>query len=71
MECECDCRPDATIFNGFSMKVDASSKVTILDCISPEVFAKCRFLVNKWLKIYSEFIKNPPFPAWKDGLDEL
>ena len=43
----------------------------ILECISPDIFSKGRLLANKCLKMYSELIKNPPFPAWKDGLDEL
>ena len=68
---ECDCRPDGTMYHGFSLKVEVPSKVAILECISPEMFAKGRLLANKCLKMYSELIKNPPFPAWKDGLDEL
>ena len=46
-------------------------KVAILECISPEIFSKGWLLANKCLKMYSELIKNPPFPAWKDGLDEF
>lgn len=51
--------------------VEVPSKVAILEGISPEKFSKGRLLANKCLKKYSELIKNPPFPAWKDGLDEL
>lgn len=68
---ECDCRPDGTMYHGFSLKVEVPSKVAILECISPEIFSKGRLLANKCLKMYSELIKNPPFPAWKNGLDEL
>ena len=66
-----DCRPDGTMYHGFSLKVAVLSKVAILECISPEIFTKGRLLANKCLKMYSELLKNPPFPAWKDGLDEL
>ena len=68
---ECDCRPDGTMYHGFSLKVEVPSKVAILECITPEIFSKGRLLANKCLKMYSELLKNPPFPAWKDGLDEL
>ena len=26
---------------------------------------------KKMLTIYNELVKNPPFPAWKSGLDEV
>ena len=55
---ECDCRPDGTMYHGFSLKVTVPSKVAILECISPEMFAKGRLLANKCLKMYSELIKN-------------
>lgn len=68
---ECDCGPDGTMYHGFTLKAKVPSKVAILECISPEIFSKGRLLANKCLKMYSEFIKNPPFPGWKDGLNEL
>jgi len=68
---ECDCRTDAAVYHGFSLKVEIPSRVAILECITPEIFSKGRLLANKCLKMYSELRKNPPFPAWKDGLDEL
>ena len=66
-----DCRSDRTMYHGFSLKVEVPSKVAILECITPEMFSKGRLLANKCLKMYSELLKNPPFPAWKDGLNEL
>lgn len=51
--------------------VEVPSKVAILECITPEMFSKGRLLANKCLKMYPELLKNPPFPAWKDGLDEV
>lgn len=68
---ECDCRPDGTMYHGFSLKAAAPSKAAILECITPEMFSKGRLLVNKCLKMYMELQKNPPFPAWKDGFDEV
>ena len=69
--CECDCKPDGTMYHGFSLKVEIPSKVALLECITPEMFSKGRLLANKCLKMYTELQKNPPFPAWKDGLDEV
>ncbi len=68
---ECDCKPDGIMYHGFSLKVEIPSKVALLECITPEIFNKGRLLANKCLKIYLELQKNPPFPAWKDGLNEL
>ena len=67
---ECVCKPDGTMYHGVSLKVDEPSKVAILDCIIPERFSKGRLQANKCLRIYSELLKNPPFPAWKDETDE-
>ena len=68
---ECDCKPDGTMYHGFSLKVEIPSKVALLGCITPEMFSKGRLLSNKCLKMYMELHNNPPFPAWKDGLDEV
>ena len=68
---ECDCRPDGTMYHGFSLKVEIPSKVALLECLTPELFSKGRLLVNKCLKMYMELHNNPPFPAWKDGLDDV
>lgn len=83
---ECDCKPDGTMYHGFSLKVEILSKRALLECITPEIFSKGRLLANKCLRIYMELHNNPPFPAWrsasrkgdacsvglkKDGLDEV
>lgn len=68
---ECNCSPDGTMYHGFALNVKVPYKLAILECISPEMFSKGRLLANKCLKMHSELLKNPPFPAWKDGLDEL
>ena len=66
-----DCKPDGTMYHGFSLKVGVPSKVALLEYITPEMFTKGRLLANKCLKMYMELHNNPPFPAWKDGLDEV
>ena len=68
---ESDCKPGDTMYHGFSLKVEVPAKLAILECITPEMFSKGRFLANKCLKMYSELHNNPPFPAWKDGLNDL
>ena len=68
---ECACGPDGTMYHGFSLKVEIPKEVAILECITPEMFSKGRLLANKCLRMYIELQKNPPFPAWKDGLDEV
>ena len=68
---ECDCKPDGTMYHGFSLKVEVPKGLAILECITPGLFSKGRLLANKCLKMYTELQMNPPFPAWKDGLDEL
>ena len=68
---ECDCRPDGTMYHGFSLKIEIPSGVAILECITPEIFSKGRLLVNKCLEMYLELYNNPPFPAWKNELDEV
>lgn len=68
---ECDCKPDGTMYHGFAVNAEIPAKMAILECITPEMFSKGRLLANKCLKMYTELQKNPPFPAWKDGLDEV
>ena len=68
---ECDCGADGPMYHGFSLNAEIPSQVGILECITPEIFTKGRLLANKCLKMYRELLKNPPFPAWKDGLDEV
>ena len=68
---ECECKPDGTMYHGFALKAEVPKGLAILECITPELFSKGRMLANKCLKIYLELQKNPPFPAWKDGLDEV
>ena len=68
---ECECKPDGTMYHGFALKVEVLKGLAILECITLEIFSKGRLLANKCLKMYLELHDNPPFPAWKDGLDEV
>ena len=68
---ECECKPDGTMYHGFALKVEVPKGLAILESITPETFSKGRLLANKCLKMYLELHDNPPFPAWKDGLDEV
>ena len=68
---ECSCSNSGAEYHGFALKVDIPAKVALLECITPALFDKGRLLANKALKMYMELYNNPPFPAWKDGLDVL
>ena len=39
--------------------------------VYPSVINKAGVLRMKMLTIYNELVKNPPFPAWLSGLDEV
>lgn len=39
--------------------------------ITKEVLCINREFVNTMIDIYNELMHNPPFPGWKDGLEEL
>ena len=45
--------------------------IAFIRCIDKTVCDAALLLVNKNLKMYNELFKNPLFPAWKTGLDEL
>ena len=57
--------------HGFAIEVDVPSNLPVIRCIDKSVCDAALLLVNKSLKMYNELFKNPPFPAWKIGLDEL
>ncbi len=39
--------------------------------ITKEVLYISREFVNTMIDIYNELMHYPPFPGWKDGLEEL
>ena len=57
--------------HGFAIEVDVPSNLPVIRCIDKSVCDAALLLVIKSLKMYNELFKNPPFPAWKTGLDEL
>ena len=65
------CKNYPTLYHGFLQKVEIPVQTAILECITPKLFSKGRLLANKCLTMYMEIHDNPPFPAWKDGLDEV
>ena len=57
--------------HGFSVEVPLSDKLPLLLCLTPSVINKAGAIRMKMLTIYNELVKNPPFPAWVSGLDEV
>ena len=57
--------------HGFGLEVALSDKLPLLLSLTPSVINKADAMRMKMLTIYNELVKNPPFPAWKSGLDEV
>lgn len=57
--------------HGFGLEVPLSDKLPLLLSLTPSVINKAEAMRLKMLTIYNELVKNPPFPAWKSGLDEV
>ena len=57
--------------HGFGLEVPLSEKLPLLLSLTPSVINKAGAMRLKMLTIYNELVKNPPFPAWKAGLDEV
>ena len=57
--------------HGFGMEIGLSDKLPLLLSLNPAVINKAGALRKKMLTIYNELVTNPPFPAWKFGLDEV
>ena len=57
--------------HGFGMEVGLSDKLPLLLSLNPSVINKAGAMRKKMLAIYNELVMNPPFPAWKSGLDEI
>ena len=57
--------------HGFGMEVGLSDKLPLLLSLNPSVINKAGVMRKKMLAIYNELVMNPPFPAWKSGLDEI
>lgn len=57
--------------HGFALNVDAGKGTPLVAALTNDVLHAAYTLVNKCTKIYSELYRNPPFPAWKDGLMDV
>ena len=57
--------------HGFGVEVPLSDKLPLLLCLTPSVINKAGAMRLKMLTIYNELVKNPPFPAWTSGFDEV
>lgn len=64
-------RFDEEYEHGFGVEVKISGQHPLLLCITPEVANKARMMCVKMLSVYNEIVTDPPFPAWKTGLDEV
>ena len=56
---------------GFGMEVPLSDKLPLRLSLNPSVINTAGAMRKKMLTIYNELVTNPPFPAWKFGLDEV
>ena len=57
--------------HGFGLEVPVPENLPLLLCLTPSVINKAGALRQKMLTIYNELVKNPPFPAWKSGIEDI
>ena len=57
--------------HGFGLEVALSDKLPLLLSLTPSVINMADDMRMKMLTIYNELVKNPPFPDWKSGIDEV
>ena len=55
----------------FGYRIPAPNKGALIENITHEVINAGLKLANKNLQVYRELFQNPPFPAWKEGLNEV
>ena len=55
----------------FGYRIPAPNKGALIENITQEVINAGLKLANKNLQVYRELFQNPPFPAWKDALNEV
>ena len=69
---ECDIvSSDGSKHHGFKINAEVPKGTALIHCLTDDVADTAFVLFNKCLKIYNDLAKNPPFPAWKDGLSEV
>lgn len=57
--------------HGFGLEISIPVNRPLLLCLNEDVVKKAMILRNKMVIIYSELLKNPPFPNWESGLDDI
>ena len=62
---------DGSKHRGFALPVAMDKKSPLLNSLTKEVSDAAFDLIDKCAKIYNELHDNPPFPAWKPGLNEV
>ena len=65
------CHEDGVRYHGFALQVPVDKDAPLYTSITQELLDKVMLLVTKNIAIYNELKSNPPFPAWKDGLQEV
>ncbi|MBQ7511737.1 MAG: hypothetical protein IJU11_03230 [Prevotella sp.] len=62
---------DGSKHRGFALPVAIDKESPLLYCLTKEVSDAAFGLIDKCAEIYNELHDNPPFPAWKPGLNEV
>ena len=57
--------------HGFGLEVVVPENLPLLLCLNASVLNKALSMRKKMLLVYNELVKNPPFPAWKEGIGEI
>ena len=57
--------------HGLGINLDSSVKIPIMLELDEKIMKTILTLANKVATICQELYDNPPFPSWKDGLDEV
>lgn len=57
--------------HGLGIRLKSEVKYPIMIELNLDIMKALQALANKVAAICHELYTNPPFPAWKDGLDEL
>ena len=60
-----------TFESGLGIICKVAADAPLFALIDNHMLQQVSMLVNKHVVIYEELSNNPPFPAWKDGLDDL
>lgn len=65
------CDIDVMGVTGFGMQVRIPKQTPLVTCVNNEIAESAFEVFNNASHLIREIQKNPPFPAWKDRLDDL